>query len=96
MTTPLFPNLVEYTLDHRCPVCRAEPGEPCDAPNKISVAARHHDPDPIHLLHAARQDRGIAHYRRDIGRAPWPEDRVPGVGYGTLRHTFAHWPAVAP
>ncbi|MFJ7019669.1 hypothetical protein ACIQUW_15075 [Streptomyces sp. NPDC101117] len=42
------------------------------------------DPDPIALLHKTRQQAGAAHKRRDIGNAPWPEDREPGKRYDTL------------
>lgn len=38
------------------------------------------------LQHASRMDAGAAHYRRDVGRAPWEEDRVPGTSYGTIRY----------
>lgn len=77
-----FPSMYEYVLDHRCPICKAAPGVECDAPYK-----EHHD--PVNRQHAARIDRGIRHSHRDIGRAPWPEERVPGRQYGTLKHRKA-------
>jgi hypothetical protein len=95
MTTPFFPDLLDYALDHRCPMCYAKPGDQCDAPMKIasaralaeSIKKAGGTPRLRPPMHAARQDRGIAHYRRDVGRAPWPEDRVAGTNYGTLTHT---------
>ena len=68
-----FPGLSVYALAHRCTTCGAAPGVPCTAPNKWPGVA-----------HAARQDAGYRHYRRDVGKAPWPEDRVPGQRYDTL------------
>jgi hypothetical protein len=35
-------------------------------------------------MHAARQDAGMRHYRRDVGNAPWPEEREPGGRYDSL------------
>jgi len=31
-----------------------------------------------------RVGAGIRHYRRDVIRAPWSEDRIPGVRYDSL------------
>jgi hypothetical protein len=31
-----------------------------------------------------RLDAGARHYRRDVARAPWPEDRFVGRRYDTL------------
>ena len=90
-----FPPLIDYTLAHRCPTCGAKPGEDCDAPRK---AATHHrtdelraefgmppaETDRLTLQHATRQDAGRRHYSRDVARAPWAEDRVPGHRYDTL------------
>ena len=74
-----WPSTEEYSLAHRCPRCRAEPGEPCDAPNK-----------PAYPWHVARVDAGIRHYYRDVARAPWSEDRIPGVRYDSLGSTPTH------
>ncbi len=68
-----WPSSEAYMLAHPCTRCGADIGQPCTAPNKAD-----------HPWHAARQDAGIRHYRRDVGRAPWPEDRVPGERYDTL------------
>lgn len=70
MRDPL-PHVDEYVLAARCPTCRAPSGQPCNAPRRGG-------------FHAARQDKGAAHKRRDVGNAPWPEERVPGVRYDTL------------
>jgi len=73
MTTP-WPTPDEYTLAHRCARCGAEPGVRC-----VSQNAR-----TVEFGHARRQDAGIRHHRRDVGNAPWIEDRVPGVSYDTI------------
>ncbi len=95
MSVTPWPPLVAYALAHPCPTCRAEPGQPCNAPNKAARLARadrirdelgmnrvRHD--PLHRIHAARTDAGRRHYRRDVGNAPWSEDREPGRRYDTL------------
>ncbi len=68
-----WPSSEEYMLAHRCTRCGAAIGQPCNAPNK-----------PDHPWHAPRQDAAIRHYRRDVGRAPWSEDREPGRRYDSL------------
>lgn len=94
MTTP-WPPLHAYALAHRCTTCRAEPGEPCNAPGKqarLDAADRFHDElgvergehDPAARLHAARLNAGSRHYSRDVGRAPWADERVPGRRYDSL------------
>ena len=93
--TQAFPPQHVYALAHRCPQCGAEPGEPCDAPRKeaaydtrAEMRARHGRPqpewDPSQLIHVRRQDACDRHRSRDIGAAPWPEDREPGRRYDTL------------
>lgn len=67
-----FPTDYSYQLYHKCPVCRARRGQLCDAPRKGG------------RFHVARQDAGRVHYERDLMRAPWLEDRVPGVRYDSL------------
>ncbi|WP_330342597.1 zinc finger domain-containing protein [Streptomyces sp. NBC_00557] len=90
-----FPPLYEYVLAHRCTVCHAPPGTPCDAPRKqAEIDGRNEireqtgrppmETDPLYLMHAARIDAGSRHYDRDVQRAPWPEDREPGRRYDTL------------
>lgn len=73
-----WPPLEAYALAHRCPTCKAPTGEPCDAPRKAAAE------EPGHRLHLTRQDAGARHYRKDVGDAPWPEERVPGQRYDSL------------
>lgn len=93
--TPAFPPLHVYALAHRCAQCGAEPGEPCEAPQKEAAVdaisdmrARTGQPqvewDPMPLIHARRQDAGRRHRERDEQNAPRPKDRVPGQRYDTL------------
>lgn len=92
---PAFPSLYEYALARRCTRCGAEPGLPCNAPRKHGeIAARNRiralvgqppmELNPLELLHVTRIDAGSRHQDRDIGAAPWPEDREPGRRYDTL------------
>jgi len=67
-----WPSIEQYALAHRCPRCKANPGEPC-----IIRPGRG-------TIHQPRQDAGIRHYDRDVVRAPEQEDRVPGQRYDTL------------
>jgi hypothetical protein len=93
--TPAFPPVHVYALAHRCTTCGAQPGSPCDAPRKQGeIDGRNSirkqaglppfETDPLHLMHATRVDAGSRHYDRDVGAAPWPEDREPGRRYDTL------------
>lgn len=102
-----FPPLLAYALAHACPVCAAAAGGPCDAPRKAARVARVNQTraryrmkpvrhDPLALLHAPRIDLGSHHRGRDIGSAPWPEERTPGQRYDTLalcefQLAAAHW-----
>jgi hypothetical protein len=90
-----FPSVYDYALARRCSNCGAEPGLPCEAPRKQGeIAGRNRtramvgqppvEFDPLHMLHAVRVDAGNRHRTRDIGAAPWPEDREPGRRYDTL------------
>lgn len=90
-----FPTYYEYALARRCSTCGAEPGTVCDAPAKNQALQKLDDVraltgnepidhNPLHRLHTTRQDAGGRHRSRDIGKAPWPEDRVPGQRYDTL------------
>lgn len=90
-----FPPVHAYALAHRCPTCNAQPGSGCDAPRKRARDAsldrareqagqEPFERDPLNRMHAARQDAGIRHRQRDIGNAPWAEDRVPGQRYDTM------------
>lgn len=94
MTTP-WPPLHAYALTHRCPTCRAEPGKPCNAPRKNTEATRTKSTDPAHRLHATRQDLGIRHYNRDIGNAPWTEDREPGRRYDSIGDQWSPAPEMS-
>lgn len=96
--TPAFPPVHVYALAHRCTTCGAEPGVPCEAPRKeAEIEGRNRfreqvgqpplKTDPLHLMHVARVDAGSRHQDRDVARAPWPEDRVPGRRYDTLSRT---------
>ena len=95
-----WPPLHAYALAHACPTCKAGPGETCDAPRKNARAAPRAqasapliEHNPIEGMHAARQDAGARHYWRDVGNAPWPEDREPGRRYDTLGPA---WQPTAP
>jgi hypothetical protein len=90
-----FPPVHVYALAHRCTTCGAEPGVPCDAPRKQAqidgfnqireqVGQQPFETDPLHLMHVRRVDAGNRHRDRDIGAAPWPEDRETGRRYDTL------------
>lgn len=83
MTATIWPPIHAYALAHRCPICHAEPGQPCNAPSKNARADRFGG-DQVSRMHAARRDTGAAHYSRDIGNAPWAEDREPGPRCDTL------------
>lgn len=94
-----FPPFHVYALAHRCTTCGAQPGQPCNVPRKqteidktnairAQVGQPPIDPDPLRLLHTTRINAGSRHRDKDIGKAPWPEDRQPGVRYDTLGE---HW-----
>lgn len=68
------PPMEAYTLARRCPRCHADPGEPCNYRGSRSTM----------YSHAPRITAGIRHYNRDVGRAPWPEDRESGRRYDSL------------
>jgi hypothetical protein len=70
-----WPTAYEYTMAQTCPRCGASPGEVCVSPTPAKA---------LHG-HTVRQDAGARHYRRDVGKAPWPEDRVVGKRYDSLR-----------
>lgn len=72
--TKWFPPIEDYFLAHSCPRCGAQPWTPCDVRTGRS------------RWHAPRMDRGINHKNRDIGKAPWVEDREPGRQY----HSFSY------
>lgn len=86
-TTP-WPPLHAYALAHHCTTCKAGPGEQCDAPRKQAAvdgsAASGVNVPESWRMHAARQGAGRRHYGRDVGSAPWAEDREPGRRYDSL------------
>ncbi len=90
-----FPPLHEYALAKPCSTCGAEPGRECTAPRKSARLERIDEVrrdagapaiqhDPARRMHAGRVEAGHRHLVRDRGRAPLPEDRVPGRSYSTL------------
>ncbi len=54
------------------PDLKADPGVECNYKR------------PDGRFHTARQNLGIAHKNRDVGSAPWMEERVSGTNYGTI------------
>lgn len=70
MPTP-WPTSHEYALARECPQCHAPDGEECKGRKRGT--------------HLKRQDAGMRHRTRDVGRAPWPECRQPGKRYDTLQ-----------
>lgn len=76
LETP-WPSIEEYVLAHDCPRCDAPAGVECTVRNGRC------------RFHAPRSDRGLRRYRRDVRRAPWREDRVPGRRYDTLQGSAA-------
>lgn len=78
-----FEPLWRYVLSERCPTCKAPPWTSCRRP-----------PGPpghevTHAQHRRRQTAGSRHRWRDVGRAPWREDRLPGLSYSTVDFTGA-------
>lgn len=75
-----WPPFEVYVMAQKCPTCKAAPGDSCHASAKSRTVSK----DPWSTQHAARQDKGMRHESRDVGSAPWPEDRVTGTRYDTL------------
>jgi len=67
-----WPSTDDCALSIACPTCRAARGEPC----VIRSKHRH--------WHAPRVRRPARAHNRDLGRAPWPEDRIPGRSYSSI------------
>ena len=78
----LLPPLAQYVMGQICPVCGASPGQPCEMKRN-----KHR------FCHHGRFDLGLRHRQRDIGKAPWPEERDPEVDYSTLEpdRRFKWW-----
>ncbi|MBY6301002.1 hypothetical protein [Streptomyces clavuligerus] len=85
----------EYAWHLPCPQCDADARQPCQAPRKQSrhdrlnklLTQNGRDPIPAPeygFMHAQRTAAGVRHRARDIGAAPWREDRTPGVRYDTI------------
>jgi hypothetical protein len=70
-----FASFEEYTMYEKCPQCKAQPGYPC---------VRRDTKDAF--FHVSRGDKGNRHYNKDVGNAPWREDRIDGMCYSTLPH----------
>lgn len=70
---PAWPTTDQYALARRCPRCHTAAGQECTW--KQPRGRR---------FHLARVDAGVRHYRRDVGAAPWREDREPGRCYCTI------------
>lgn len=76
-----FAPLIDYVLSKPCPRCKAPAWQDCDAPAKRA------NTDPMHRQHVRRYDRGAAHYYRDVGNAPWSDERTPGTKYHSIDYT---------
>lgn len=68
----VWPSTDQYTAAHRCPWCKAAPGEDC---------RRRRGQRKFHL---PRIDAGMRHYYRDLIRAPMNEDREPERCYCSI------------
>lgn len=90
-----WPSIGDYALAHPCPTCKVPRGEECVAPRKQALAnqlnriqeSRGLEPmgdRQTESMHITRVDVGIRHYYRDVGNAPWSEDREPGRRYDSL------------
>jgi hypothetical protein len=91
----VFPRFDEYAWHLPCPECRAEPRQPCNAPRKQAQHDRINAllarggrgpvaPPKYGFMHLQRSKAGVRHRARDIGAAPWPEERIPGARYDTV------------
>lgn len=69
-----FRPAAEYETDRPCYQCCADAGVPCSRKRSTGMTG----------THALRLGPAQAHERRDQGKAPWPENREPGVCYSTL------------
>lgn len=70
-----FRPVEQYSLQHSCLQCPAQPGEPC---------ARQRTAPRRTGSHITREERGQRVFRRDLRAAPWPSEMVPGQCYSTL------------
>jgi hypothetical protein len=89
---PGWPTIYQYAAAHRCSRCGAGAGEDCIAPRYSARRRRENQyrvlsggvPDTKPICHAPRIDAASRHYARDVGKAPWFEDREPGRCYCTI------------
>ncbi|MEU9233511.1 hypothetical protein [Streptomyces subrutilus] len=90
-----IPDFSEYAWHLPCPQCDAEARQPCHAPrkqgrhdrvNRLLVQGGYDEvaAPEYGFMHNQRAQAGARHRSRDIGAAPWPEDRVPGTRYDTI------------
>lgn len=63
-----FPDLDVYTRSVPCAACKVRADQPCRRGTPCQ----------------ARSARAMSRRNRDVGAAPWPEYRVPGVNYSSL------------
>jgi hypothetical protein len=88
------PPLRAYALAVICPKCQAGPGADCNPGRRAEVERRNRrirsvdrTPPPLdrtQIQHRQRVNAAIRQKMGDIGRAPWPEERVPGERYDTI------------
>lgn len=91
-----WPTIFEYAMAHRCPTCKATPGELCNAPSNQAKYARVFTPEYEAVfehsrwehahwqLHKTRTRQGCNQHNRDISAAPWEEERTRGIRYDSL------------
>jgi hypothetical protein len=78
-----WPVIWEYAIRYRCPRCKAEPMQPCNAPRCNLTADRlGRKRESTARLHVPRIDQGYSRLHRDRGKAPLT--RIPGVRYDSL------------
>lgn len=78
--THAFAPIEDYIAAQTCPRCHAQPGQQCAGAHSATYARTGGS-------HLPRVDRAIAHYNRDVGNAPWPDEREAARCYSTLPTT---------
>jgi hypothetical protein len=81
MTTRVFAPIDDYVMGKRCSYCKAEPWQPCTPKPSIGSGGK-----GSIRVHAPRWNAGTRHRGSDIEKAPWPEDRIPGISYSTINY----------